>query len=180
MSYCRRAGSWPTPNFPRRLGPDNRDRLKGSRSMQGVTVSSWSRWNQLNVTRSPALSWPGVQRRSTQDGSNQPFGYFPGPAHSSLSRMLKKEAGWLGRSPCSRNARPQKTLVGRAHLGSSHPPLCDSFDVALLGTRRVLARQGWAGETSGLFEHPARSCPVAPDTQTIGFPPDWHCFSAAY
>jgi len=60
--------------------------------MQGVTVLSWSRWNQLNVTRSPALSWPGVQRRSTQDGSNQPFGCFPGPAHSSRSRMLKKSA----------------------------------------------------------------------------------------
>ncbi len=26
---------------------------------------------------------------------------------------------------------------------------------ALLGKRRVLARQGWAGEMSGLFEHPA-------------------------
>src|SRR5437899_824293 len=26
---------------------------------------------------------------------------------------------------------------------------------ALLGTRRVSARQGWAGEKSGLFEHPA-------------------------
>ncbi len=26
---------------------------------------------------------------------------------------------------------------------------------ALLGTRRVLARQGWAGEKSGLFEQPA-------------------------
>jgi hypothetical protein len=25
---------------------------------------------------------------------------------------------------------------------------------ALLGTRRVSARQGWAGEISGLFEHP--------------------------
>ena len=25
---------------------------------------------------------------------------------------------------------------------------------ALLGTRRVSARQGWAGEKSGLFEHP--------------------------
>jgi hypothetical protein len=24
----------------------------------------------------------------------------------------------------------------------------------LLGTRRVPARQGWAGEKSGLFEHP--------------------------
>jgi hypothetical protein len=27
--------------------------------------------------------------------------------------------------------------------------------LALLGTRRVSACQGWAGETSGLFEHPA-------------------------
>jgi hypothetical protein len=26
----------------------------------------------------------------------------------------------------------------------------------LLGTRCVSARQGWAGEKSGLFEHPAR------------------------
>ena len=26
---------------------------------------------------------------------------------------------------------------------------------ALLGIRRVSARQGWAGEKSGLFEHPA-------------------------
>ena len=51
---------------------------------------------------------------------------------------------------------------------------------ASLGEEAVLADSGWAGETSGLFEHPARSCPVAPDTQTIGFPPDWYCFSAAY
>jgi hypothetical protein len=28
---------------------------------------------------------------------------------------------------------------------------------ALLGIRRVSARQGWAGEKSGLFEHPARA-----------------------
>ena len=46
----------------------------------------------------------------------------PCVVHSS-SRMLKKGAGWLGRSPCSRNARPQKALVGRAQLGSSQPPL---------------------------------------------------------
>jgi hypothetical protein len=28
--------------------------------------------------------------------------------------MLKKGAGWLGRSPCSRNARPQKDGEGAA------------------------------------------------------------------
>ena len=29
-----------------------------------------------------------------------------------------------------------------------------SLAAALLGIRRVSARQGWAGENSGLFEHP--------------------------
>jgi len=33
--------------------------------------------------------------------------------------MLKKGAGWLGRSPCSRNARPQKS-----RRGSSQTILC--------------------------------------------------------
>jgi len=37
--------------------------------------------------------------------------------------MLKREVGYLGRSPCSRNARLEKALVGRAQLGSSQPPL---------------------------------------------------------
>jgi hypothetical protein len=31
-----------------------------------------------------------------------------------------------------------------------------SLAAALLGTRRVSARQGWAGEKSELFEHPVR------------------------
>jgi hypothetical protein len=30
-----------------------------------------------------------------------------------------------------------------------------SLAAALFGTRRVSARQGWAGEKAGLFEHPA-------------------------
>jgi len=61
------------------------------------------------------------------------------------SRLLKKRAGGLERSPCSRNARPQKTLVGRAQLGSSHPPLSDSFDTALLGdeARPRVKRLSW-------------------------------------
>jgi len=32
--------------------------------------------------------------------------------------------------------------------------LASSLVAALLGIRRVSARQGWAGEKSGLFEHP--------------------------
>jgi hypothetical protein len=39
---------------------------------------------------------------------------------------------------------------------------------ALLGTRRVSARQGWAGEKSGLFEHPAWCSSVVPDVRTSG------------
>jgi S1-C subfamily serine protease/Tfp pilus assembly protein PilF len=39
--------------------------------------------------------------------------------------------------------------------------LVSSLAAALLGTRRVSARQGWAGEKSGLFEHPADySCTI--------------------
>jgi hypothetical protein len=34
------------------------------------------------------------------------------------------------------------------------------FAAALLGTRRVLARQGRVGEMSSLFEHPAYSSPA--------------------
>jgi hypothetical protein len=45
--------------------------------------------------------------------------------------MLKKGARCLGRSPCSRNARSQTPLVGRAQLGSSQPPL-KSATAALL------------------------------------------------
>ena len=58
---------------------------------------------------------------------------------------------------CSRNARSQKTLVGRAQWGT-HPshPLEAIVCCGLDGARRVSARQGWAGEKSGLFEQPAR------------------------
>ena len=55
-----------------------------------------------------------------------------------------------------------------------------SLAAALLGARRVSARQGWAGEKSGLFEHPARGSPVVLDVQTIEFPPCHNSFSAAY
>jgi hypothetical protein len=37
-----------------------------------------------------------------------------------------------------------------------------SLAAALLGTRRVSARQGWAGEKSGLFEHPEVVCSSCP------------------
>ena len=37
------------------------------------------------------------------------------------------------------------------------------------GTRRVSARQGWAGEKSGLFEHPAWCFPVVLDVSGSGW-----------
>jgi hypothetical protein len=73
---------------------------------------------------------------------------------------------------CSRNARSQKTLVGRAQWGThpGHPrgnmhehdwkDHRRAFAVALLGSRRVSARQGWVGEKSGLIEHPAGDSPA--------------------
>ena len=44
--------------------------------------------------------------------------------------------------------------------------LASSLAVALLGTRRVSARQGWAGETPGLFEYPALRSFIVSDVQT--------------
>ena len=67
--------------------------------------------------------------------------------------MLKKKAGSLGQSPCSRNARLRKALVGRAQLGSSQPPLeSDSSPAALL---------------DGLFEHSSGSFPVVMDVRAV-------------
>jgi hypothetical protein len=57
--------------------------------------------------------------------------------------------------------------------------LASSLAVALLGTRRVLARQGRAGEKSGLFEHPARCSPVVPDLRTGEVLACLHGFSEA-
>ena len=54
-----------------------------------------------------------------------------------------------------------------------------SLAAALHGIRRVSTRQGWVGEKSGLFEHPARGSTVALDMRAIEFPPCHNSFSAA-
>ena len=70
--------------------------------------------------------------------------------------MLKKSAsGVLASLP--RNVKRET----RGSLGAA----------ALLGKRRVSARQGWAGEKPGLFEHPARCSPVVLDERDIEFSP---------
>jgi hypothetical protein len=80
------------------------------------------------------------------------------------NRMLKKSAsGVLAslRGSMYRNVR-----------------LVSSLAAALLGKMRVSARQGWAGEKSGLLEHPARSSAVVINVRTIEFLPCHNSFSA--
>ena len=55
--------------------------------------------------------------------------------------MLKKSASSVLASLSGTVKRETRVSLGAA---------------ALPGTRRVSARQGWVGEKSGLFEHPAR------------------------
>ena len=59
-----------------------------------------------------------------------------------LGRMLKKSA----------------SIVLASLRGSTYRSvrLASSLAAALHGKGRVSTRQGWAGEMSGLFEHPAR------------------------
>jgi hypothetical protein len=65
----------------------------------------------------------------------------PRRMNANANRMLKKSA----------------SIVLASLRGSTYRSvrLASSLAAALLGTRRVLARQGWEGEMSGLFEHPA-------------------------
>ena len=69
------------------------------------------------------------------------FTYLSSPVSKWSSRMLKKSA----------------RIVLASLRGSTYRSvrLASSLAAALLGPRRVLARQGWAGEKSGLFEYPA-------------------------
>ena len=78
--------------------------------------------------------------------------------------MLKKSAS------CVLASLRGSTYGGKVRLGSRHWALTNSrpsatvtlitlrvadLAAAVLEERRVLARQGWAGEIVGLFEHPA-------------------------
>ena len=57
--------------------------------------------------------------------------------------------------------------------------LASSLAATLPAERRVLARRGWAGEKSGLFEHPAQGAPVIPDVQISEIPACSQSFFAA-
>ena len=72
-----------------------------------------------------------------------------------VSRMLKKSASGVLASLRGSTFRSVR--------------LTSSLAAALPAERRVLARRGWAGETSGLFEHPAWRASVIPDMQPVKF-----------
>ena len=93
---------------------------------------------------------------------------IPRRMNAKASRMLKKSASGVLASLRGSTRVPRKleALEGLFHsprpIARANGPtkcgaylLASSLAAALLGTRRVLARQGWAGEMSGLFEHPA-------------------------
>jgi len=72
------------------------------------------------------------------------------------SRMLKKSTSFV---LASAEAQRAETYG-----------LTSSLAAAALGIRRVSARLGWAGETSGHFEHPvSRSCAITSRTVTVNF-----------
>ena len=81
------------------------------------------------------------------------------------SRMLKKSASFV----------PKK----RETLGVKRETRVSCGAAALPGTKRVSARLGWAGEKSGLFEHPAWRTPVIQHVQTSESPACPQSFSAA-
>jgi hypothetical protein len=55
---------------------------------------------------------------------------------------------------------PRSISRANGHTKCGWYLLASSLAAALPGTRRVSARQGWAGEKSGHFEHPASSLPI--------------------
>ncbi len=87
---------------------------------------------------------------------------------------MRAVKGSLGHSPRERQRELERAAILPAQWGThpGHPGntyasklgrgIFIHSPAAFLGTRRVLARQGWAGEKSGLFEHPATILTAAP------------------
>jgi hypothetical protein len=65
---------------------------------------------------------------------------------------------------------PRSMLRANGHTKCGWYLLASSLAEALPAEWRVLARRGWEGEMSGLFEHPAnRSCASTILTIAVGF-----------
>ncbi len=94
-----------------------------------------------------------LAQRIQSRGGEEPDGplHAPRPLNAVLvisSRMLKKSASGVLAS-----------LRGSRYRSVR---LASSLAAALPAERRVLARRGWAGEKSGLFEHPEAIVTSAP------------------
>jgi len=93
--------------------------------------------------------------------------------------MLKMSLSFvLGSSKSSTGTRPPHHSAARTDvvllIRRTVRPIgyASGFEssAALPTERRVLARRGWAGEKSQLFERPAWSCPVVSNIRNIRFP----------
>jgi hypothetical protein len=87
---------------------------------------------------------------------------------SFTTSLSKREIGITkttgGRKHCRGFSVRQDPLQGRtAHTKCRIYLLGPSLAAALPVERRVSPRRGWAGEKSGLFEHPRECSPVVPD-----------------
>ena len=92
---------------------------------------------------------------------------------SRYAQRLNVEEKFLGGLKHSRGLFRSPRLITRAngpHEVCGTYLLASSLAAALPGASRVLARHGWAGEKSGLFEHPTWWTPVIPDVQTSEIP----------
>src|SRR5437868_2108673 len=114
------------------------------------------------------LAWRGVLK--AEISIRFPLPFLAHPPYDTASRLLKKSACFVLAS--LRGSTRRELLGGRKHwrdLSVHQDPfkgrtahtkcgtylLASSLAAALPGTRRVSARQGWAGEKAGLFELPA-------------------------
>ena len=104
------------------------------------------------VSHASILQVVGLLKSSAIRMLNKSASIVLAPLRDSTYRMRLSEVGSTRGCLSVR----QDPLQGRtAHTKCGMYLLASSLAAALLGTRRVLARQGWEGEKSGLFEHPA-------------------------
>ncbi len=89
--------------------------------------------------------------------------------------------------PCGKNAwqvvekaRQLRSRIAQRLNVRDEVRFAPSLAAALLGVRRVSARQGWAGEKSGLFEQPAGPRADRADVR-MGAPPlSWPIYAVLF
>jgi hypothetical protein len=88
--------------------------------------------------------------------------------HAGNARQNRLTVGGVSSRVPTRMLKKSASFVLAALRGSTYRSvrLASSLAAALLGARRVSARQGWAGEKSGLVEHPVWHIPVVSNVCT--------------